>query len=91
EDLAAEACSPALRAAIDAVLYRTAILLEEARPLPPLIMHRGLRLQAAITFAVAERQLAMLRRHDPLAQRLRLSRWDRAATLVTGLWRGLLC
>ncbi|MSP48429.1 MAG: squalene synthase HpnC [Alphaproteobacteria bacterium] len=72
-DLGERRTLPALRRVLDRALDRVDELLIQARPLSRQIADRRLALQAAITFAVAERLARRLRRRDPLAGRVRLS------------------
>ena len=90
EELRRNRSSPALRRVLDRMLDRVDELLVQARPLGRRIADRRLRLQAAVTVAVAERLAAKLRRQDPLARRVRLSRLDYVGVCLTGGARWLL-
>lgn len=87
--LEAPRCSPPLRQVLDRVLAHVDTLLREAAPLPALVRHRSLRMQAAATLSLA----GALRRHlavrDPLADRVRPSRLDWGKALVRALTVGV--
>jgi squalene synthase HpnC len=87
--LAEEKTGPALRRVLDMALDHVDGLIEMARPLPRLIRDRRLRCQAAITFAVAERLSARLRRLDPLVAHVKLRPVDYAGAVTAGLLQGL--
>ena len=89
EALKASQSSPELRATLDAVLDRTDELILQARGGPALIKDRGLRLETAVIIAIAERLSAKLRRLDPVAMRVELSKPEKLLAIVTGIWRGL--
>jgi farnesyl-diphosphate farnesyltransferase len=88
EELAAGAASPGLRKAIDRLLDGTERLIAEARLLPVAVESAGLRRECAVIVGLAERLARRLRRGDPLAMRVKLTRGDFAAALLCGLWRG---
>jgi squalene synthase HpnC len=88
EDLAAPRSSPGLRRVIDRLLDGTEALLVKARGLPLAVRSPGLRRETGVIVTLAERLARRLRRGDPLAMRVKLSRGDFAAALVMGLWRG---
>lgn len=85
-DLAAEACTPALRDLIDRMLDRVEGLLDEAASLPGRVADRGLRIQAGATLLVARRHARALRRRDPLAERVAPSRSAILLALLGGLF-----
>lgn len=74
--LAARRTGAEVRAAIDACLERVEDMLAIAGALPRRIRHRGLAGQAAMTVAMGRRSMRQLRRRDPLAERVRLGRFD---------------
>ena len=74
EQLAAERASPGLRKVIDQCLDATQELLETARPLPDLLKNRRLAMESATIVNIADALLAKLRRQDPVAGRVQLSR-----------------
>ncbi|HEY4471974.1 MAG TPA: squalene synthase HpnC [Stellaceae bacterium] len=85
EALAASAASPGLRRVIDSLLDRTDALIANARDLPPRVGARGLRWESAVIVALAGRLARRLRRGDPLATRVKLSKNDFAAAFLTGI------
>jgi hydroxysqualene synthase len=90
EALSAPVASPALRAAFDVLLDRTATLLAAARGLPPGVAARGLRCECAAIVELAARLLAHLRRGDPLAGRVALRKRDFIAAFVAGIFHEVL-
>jgi len=88
EGLAAPAASPGLREVIDRLLDRTDALIATANDLPGQVVSRGLRWESATIVALAGRLSRRLRRGDPLAGRVALSKGDFAAALLSGILRG---
>ena len=88
EELAAPAASPGLRRVIDRLLDGTDRLIDAARNLPRAVESPGLRRETAVIVGLAERLARRLRRGDPLARRVKLSRGDFALSLLLGIWRG---
>jgi squalene synthase HpnC len=86
--LTAPAASPGLRRSIDGLLDRTDRLIAKADELPRQVAARGLRWESATIVDLARRLSHRLRRGDPLATRVALSKGDFAAALVTGIFRG---
>jgi squalene synthase HpnC len=87
-DLDRPSASPGLRRAIDRLLDGTDELIARARRLPLAVKSPGLRRETAMIVALAERLSRRLRRGDPVAGRVKLSRGDFALSLLLGLWRG---
>jgi farnesyl-diphosphate farnesyltransferase len=85
EALAAPAASPGLRRVLDALLDRTDGLIAAARGLPPGVAARGLRWESAVIVGLAARLARRLRRDDPLANRVKLTKGDCAAAFLTGI------
>jgi hydroxysqualene synthase len=85
EMLSAPATSPGLRVVIDSLLDRTEALIATARGLSPGVKARGLRWESAVIVALAARLARRLRRGDPLATRVKLSKNDFAAAFLTGI------
>jgi farnesyl-diphosphate farnesyltransferase len=88
EALAAGVASPELRAVLDHLLDRTEALIDQARGLPPLVASRGLRWESAVIVALAGRLLRRLRRGDPVATRVALSKSDFLAAFAIGVSSG---
>ncbi|MBF0323799.1 MAG: squalene synthase HpnC [Alphaproteobacteria bacterium] len=87
--LAHPTTSPELRDLLDHVLDQVDGLIDLASALPGRINNRRLRLEAAVTVAVARRLSALLRRHDPLAEPVRLTPLAYGVAVVEGLISGL--
>ena len=88
EDLTALAAKPGLRLVLDRLLDATDRLIVKAVELPGGVKARGLRWEAATIADLARRLSRRLRRGDPLAQRVALSKGDFAVALVAGIFRG---
>jgi squalene synthase HpnC len=74
EELDRPAASPGMRRTLDRCLDATDVLLREARPLPRLLTSRRLAMESAAILRLAEKLSAMLRRRDPLAERVALGK-----------------
>jgi farnesyl-diphosphate farnesyltransferase len=88
DSLTAPAASPGLRRVLDRLLDRTDALIATATELPGQVRSRGLRWESATIVALAGRLARRLRRGDPLAKRVALSKGDFAASLLAGNLRG---
>src|SRR5438477_181541 len=66
-------------------LDSTEALIAAARDMPPRVAARGLRWESAVIVALAGRLALRLRRGDPLATRLKLSKNDFTAAFLTGI------
>lgn len=88
-DLARACSTPGLRHTLDRLLDRTEELIGVARGLPPAIRSLGLRCESAVIVDLASRLARHLRRGDPLARRVKLTAGDFAASLLTGVCRGV--
>jgi squalene synthase HpnC len=71
--LTAPRSTPGLRRVLDRCLEGTEALLVDARKLPGLLRRRRLAYESGVIVALAERLATMLRRRDPLAERVELS------------------
>lgn len=74
DDLDKDNCSPALRRVIDRTLDATEDLMAEARRLPAGLTSRRLAMEAAVIVKIADALIIRLRREDPLAGRVALSK-----------------
>ncbi len=76
EILEAAQTPPALRRVIDRCLDGVDDLLRNASPLPAQLRDRGLAMESAVILRLARRLSARLRREDPLARPVKLSKRD---------------
>jgi hydroxysqualene synthase len=90
EALAAPRASPALRGALRELAERTTILLRESRALPETVADTRLAMEIAAIQALAGRLVAMLRRRDPLHERVHLTKAEALATGTAAAARCLL-
>jgi farnesyl-diphosphate farnesyltransferase len=88
EELTAGPASPGMRLVIDRLLDATDRLIATAGRLPGRVAARGLRWESATIVHLARLLSRRLRRGDPLATRVALSKGDFATALVTGIVRG---
>ncbi|POF62805.1 squalene synthase HpnC [Novacetimonas maltaceti] len=85
EDLYGPFALPALRRVFDAMLDGVDVLNDEAARLPALVHDRRMRMECAVIVGLSKRLAARLRREDPLAGRVKLSRGDVLAALGDAL------
>jgi squalene synthase HpnC len=85
--LSAPEASPALRRVIDGLLDNTEALIATARALPGRVRARGLRWESAVIVELAARLARRLRRGDPVAGRIKLSKSDFAGAFLVGVIR----
>ena len=90
EALARGRCSAPLRRVLDRCLDHTDRLLETADALPGHLRNLRFAMEAAVIVAIAWRLSAELRRRDPLAERVVLTKAQYAACCVRGIGR-VLC
>lgn len=90
EELRGERAGPALRRVLDMAVENTRPLVQAARALPGGIKSGGLRREAAVIVAIAERLLERLARRDPLAERVELGKAGLLAAFLAGLGRTLI-
>lgn len=88
--LAQAAASAGLRRVLDRTLDGVERLLEEARSLPAALRSRGLALESGVIVVIAERLARRLRRRDPLASRVKLTRAEALGCAASGVVRTLL-
>lgn len=86
--LLARKSPPPLRAVFDRMLDGVDRLNDTARPLPGSVAQRGLRMEIATIQTVSDRLAAKLRRGDPLAGWVGLSRAQKVGAMLTGIVRG---
>lgn len=80
--------SPPLRAVIDHLLDGVERLNETAAALPPLLARRGLRMEATAILTISRKLAAKLRREDPFAGRVALSKAQKLGAMAAGVVRG---
>ncbi len=86
ELLSAQACLPALRSVLDECLKRTDHLLAEAVKLPGLIRNKRLRYQAKVTVLCGFALAGKLKKNDPVATRVELTKLDKILIAYKGLY-----
>jgi len=79
----------ALRQVLDRMLDHTETLLEQARVLPGDLKSRRLAMEAGAIQAIARRLVAELRRGDPLARRIKLSKSQFLVSCCSGVFSAL--
>jgi farnesyl-diphosphate farnesyltransferase len=82
EALRADAASPDLRAVLDDLLDRVDALNRSAADLPRLTRSRRLRIETAVIVGLARRLARRLRRGDPIARRVRLTKRDVVSSVL---------
>jgi hydroxysqualene synthase len=85
DDVRAASTSPGLRRVLDALLDHCDTLNHAAKHLPRRTQDRRLRLETAVIVGLSHRLAARLRRGDPLATRVKLTRTDAAASVLAAL------
>lgn len=88
EDLDQPALSPALRRVFDRMLTGCEALMADARRLTPALNSRHLAMESQVIVNLAARLIALLRKGDPLATRVALSKLDFAAAGLGGAITG---
>lgn len=86
-DLERAAATPPLRRVIDRCLDGTEELLARARPLPRLLPSKRLAMESSAILRLAEKLTDMLRKRDPLAERVALSKSKSVVYAVRGVAR----
>lgn len=84
-DIEAAAATPGFRRLLDALLDQCDALNVAAADLPRRVRDRRLRLETAVIVGLAQRLAGRLRRQDPLAGRVKLSKGDAAGALLAAL------
>jgi hydroxysqualene synthase len=88
--LEAPSTSPGLRRVLDRCIDGTEALLVEARKLPGRLRSRRLAYESGVIVALAERLATMLRRRDPVAERVELAKPAFLLVAARGLLRTFL-
>ena len=88
DDIDRNAMTPALRRVADRMLDGCDALMVDARLLPSALNSKSLAMESAVIVRLADRLIALLRRGDPLASRVALSKLDFAVAGVTGAVNG---
>lgn len=88
--LEAPSTSPGLRRVLDRCIDGTEALLVEARTLPGRLRSRRLAYESGVIVALAERLATMLRRRDPVAERVALAKPAFLLVAARGLLRTFL-
>ena len=82
--------SPGLRRVLDRAIAATDALLVTARELPHRLKSRGLAMESAVIVRLALRLSERLKRGDPLAARVALTKFDFARCGLSGVLGGLI-
>jgi squalene synthase HpnC len=85
EDLDSPAASAGMRRVIDQCLDGSDALIAVARTLPGQLKSRRLAMESAVIVRIAERLSRLLRRRDPLAGRVKLSRLQFLGCALSGI------
>lgn len=85
DSVRAARCSPGLRTVLDRLLDEVDRLNRTAAGLAALIADRRMRMEAAVIVALSQRLAKRLRRGDPLARRVKLTRVDMARSAASSL------
>lgn len=89
DDVRAVRLTPALRTTMHQMLDATDIWVRQARALPRGLKDRRLAMESAVIVALARKLSTRLRRGDPLATRVKLSKFDFLAAFMEGVFVGL--
>ncbi len=89
EDVDHDALTPGLRRVMDRMLTGCDELMALAHELPRALQSRHLAMESAVIVNLADRLITLLRRGDPLATRVALSKIDLASAGVRGAVGGL--
>lgn len=88
EDLDRETLTPAMRRVIDRMLDGCEALMPDARALPAALKSKHLSMESAVIVRLADRLIRRLRKGDPLAHRVALSKLDFASAGLRGAVAG---
>ncbi|MEE2969847.1 MAG: squalene synthase HpnC [Pseudomonadota bacterium] len=87
-DLAAEAASPGMRIVIDKALDGVDDMMARARTLPGRLKNRRLAMESAVIVRLADRLTDLLRKGDPIAGRVALTKLDFMSCGLRGMAAG---
>ncbi len=90
EDIRKPALTPAMRLVMDRMLDGCDGLMDDVRKLPYALNSKHLAMESAVIINLAERLSKRLRRDDPLAMRVSLSKPDFAIAGVSGMVQGFV-
>lgn len=88
DDIDRPALSEGLRAVMDRMLDGCDALMVDARKLPSALTSKHLAMESAIIVRLADRLISLLRKGDPLASRVALSKFDFASAGLRGAAAG---
>lgn len=88
DDIDQRALTPALRKVVDRMLDRCEALMADAKKLPSALNSRSLAMESAVIVNLAARLITLLRKGDPLATRVALSKLDFASAGLGGAITG---
>jgi squalene synthase HpnC len=88
QDIDGPALSEGLRCVIDRMLDGCEDLMTDARKLPAALKSKSLAMESAVIVRLAERLIRLLRKGDPLASRVALSKVDFASAGIRGAVSG---
>jgi len=88
-DLTAKRLTPGMRKVLDRMLDEVEVLMRTARALPEVLTNRRLAMESATIVKLADRLAARLRKKDPLATRVSLSKVDFVLSGAGGILAGL--
>jgi squalene synthase HpnC len=74
--------SPALRACVQGLAARTAVLLQQSRPLAGMVNDMRLAMEIAVIQSLAEKLVVILQARDPLSEKVHLSKAAVAMTAI---------
>lgn len=89
QDLTKPELTPGMRAVFDRMLDEVDEMMRTARVLPVVMKNRHLAMESATIVNLADRLAAKLRKRDPLATRVSLSKVDFAFSGLAGILKGL--
>jgi hydroxysqualene synthase len=88
-DLDRDAATPGLRQVIDQCLDGCEALMKLARPLSGQLVNRRLAMETAVIVRLADRLMVLLRKGDPIAGRVALTKFDFARCGLRGMLAGI--